>query len=139
MVEAKGEIEFLEETGVVHLKASGQMDIETILEWSSDALTLAAEKSACIFLRDVRVMQPTVSTIGVYHLLTSLREWGFTRSMRAAMVLPKSSGDSTYVKFFEAIAKNAGYTIKLFVNPEDAWEWLVSIGRFPNKPAEYNI
>jgi hypothetical protein len=59
--------------------------------------------------------------------------------MRAAMVLPKSSRDSTYVKFFEAIAKNAGYTIKLFVNPEDAWEWLVSIGRFPNKPAEYNI
>jgi hypothetical protein len=36
------------------------------------------------------------------------------------MVLPKSSRDSTFVKFFEAIARNAGYTIKLFVNLADA-------------------
>jgi hypothetical protein len=56
-----------------------------------------------------------------------------------AMVLPKSSRDSTYVNFFEAIARNAGYTINLFVNQADAWKWLVSIERFSNKPAEYNI
>jgi hypothetical protein len=61
--------------------ASGKMDIETILQWNSDALTLAAEKSACLFLHDVREMQSTVSTIGIYHLLKSLREWGFTSSM----------------------------------------------------------
>jgi hypothetical protein len=54
--------------------ASGQMDIETILQWNSDALTLAAEKSACLFLHGVREMQSTVSTIGIYHLLKSLRE-----------------------------------------------------------------
>ncbi len=42
--------------------ASGQMDIETILQSNSDALALAAEKAACLFLHDVREMQSTVST-----------------------------------------------------------------------------
>ncbi len=126
MSDPKWEMEFLEEHGVVHLTATGRMGLEEILEWSAEVFELASIKSSSVLLHDLRGMTPVMSAADIYRLPEALGELGLTHRMRVAIAVTRLSGKSSDFDFFETVARNSGFRVKLFLSRNEAWDWLVS-------------
>ncbi len=125
MAEQEWEIEFLGKYGVVNLRATGQIDLERGLQWSTEALEFASVKSSTRLLHDLREMTPAISTTDIYLLPEVLGKLGLTRRMKVAILVPNSIRKKTDFVFFETVSRNKGFRVKLFNLLDDAQNWLM--------------
>jgi hypothetical protein len=122
----KWEVEFIEEHGVVQLRATGEMGLEEIFQWSADAFELASSKASRLLLHDLREMAPALSTESIYRLPEALSALGLTRRMRVAILVSPSNVKMADFELFESVAKGSRFCIKLFLSRKDALDWLSS-------------
>lgn len=118
------EIEFVGKDGILHLKAKGVMNIDLIKQMSSQTISSAAEHGTNKYLVDFREMVPEVSTMNINDLPKILREFGTTPGSCMAMVFSPSSEKKEDFFFFETVFRNKGLRVRLFMDLNEASQWL---------------
>ena len=117
-------IEFVKEDGILHLKAEGVMNIDLIKQMSSQAIGYAVEYGTNKYLVDLRKMVPEVSTMNIHDLPKILRDFGLTLRSRIAVLFSPSSEKKEDFSFFETVSLNRGLQVRLFMDPDEALQWL---------------
>ena len=100
------------------------MRLVTIKQLSGEAIAVAPPGAVRKFLSDDRHMVPQLSTVELYELPGILEDLGLRRTDRVAVVYSTSSPKRSDFEFFEDVARNRGFTVQLFTDPEKARDWL---------------
>jgi hypothetical protein len=112
------------ERRLVRVTAQGEFEIKTGNELITKSMNIAAEHQYNI-LCDVRASRAKADLgdwfflprrLGVYKDLR-------TRSTRSALLVSPGRQENAY-RFFETVAINVGLKIKIFLEEEEALEWL---------------
>jgi hypothetical protein len=119
-------IAYWDEGKIVPVTASGVLNLALIKKASSEAIATAAQHGATKYFVDNRGMVPDVATIDIYNLPKALGELGLQRTDKVALVYSQSSPKKEDFEFFETVAANNGFSIRLFTAVEAAIEWLKS-------------
>ncbi|MBN1913856.1 MAG: hypothetical protein JW788_05580 [Candidatus Omnitrophica bacterium] len=99
----------------------GKLDHEVVKEFAKEIARVVSEHDCKRFLNDNSKVELDLSVIEIYELPGFLDTAGMDRSWKRALIVPGLSKD--YI-FFETVANNYGYTVKLFTDKESAISWL---------------
>ena len=121
-------VEYDERSNCVIGTFAGRLDMETAREYANEVMRTAAKGECRRILNDLRGAEPGFSTLDIYDLPKTLNEItqgaGPDRSWRRAVLAPKGKDVGDY-DFFETVAANQGYAIKVFVGLDKAMDWLL--------------
>jgi len=109
---------------VVRVIPEGPMRLVTIRQLSAAAIAAAPPGRPRKFLSEDRNMLPELSTVELFDLPSILERLGLERSDRIAVVYSPDSPKRSDFEFFENVAYNRGYAVKLFTDPDKARDWL---------------
>ncbi len=99
------------------------MNLETAMEYSKG---IQKEKSAhdCkLILNDMREAELNLATVDIYYLPGMLDAAGLDRSWKRAIIATNQLED---YRFFETVARNRGYQVRVFTEKNKAMNWLRS-------------
>jgi hypothetical protein len=120
------EITFCRDEGVVHITVHGTMNLQNITAMSSDALTGAASRGMSKFLLNAKSMVPEISALGICQLPLILHSHGLDRTNRVAIVYSPAARGGRDFEFFETVAVNRAFSVRVFPESKQAEEWLKS-------------
>ncbi len=107
---------------------AGRLDMESAREYAKEIAKVSADNDCARFLNDLRGAEPGFSTLDIHDLPKTLHELtegaGLDRSWRRAILAPKGKDVRDY-DFFETVAANQGYTVKVFADLDKAMDWLL--------------
>jgi hypothetical protein len=109
---------------LVHVVAQGEFNFESGGELITDARKQAAEHQYNIFC-DVRESSAKVNLADWFYLPRRLFVYRDrkTRTAKTAILIRTGSQENAY-RFFETVANNLGLRIKIFLQKEEALEWV---------------
>ena len=113
-----------QEQRLVYVIAQGEFDLDLGEQLITDARQKATENQYNI-LCDVRASRANVNLADWFFLprrLTAYKNLK-TRNITTAIVVTTGRQENVY-RFFETVAGNIGLRIKIFLDEEDALEWL---------------
>ncbi|MCP4899488.1 MAG: hypothetical protein GY906_21185 [bacterium] len=117
-------VDYCKRAETIHISASGTMDLRTITAMGSEALATASPRRPRRFLLNARDMAPDVTTAAIYQLPGILTSHGLKHGDRVAIVYRPNTEHGRNFEFFETVSVNRGYSVRVFLNVEDAWKWL---------------
>ncbi|MFC1461967.1 hypothetical protein ACFLQU_00030 [Verrucomicrobiota bacterium] len=114
----------LAKNGYLHVTAEGRRSLETALAISRDLMDACGEHSTPVVLLDARKLEGRLPTIETYRLLTlHLPKIRNTRILNKAAIVELEENEESN-SFFETVADNRGYNLRVFTSIEDASRWL---------------
>lgn len=121
-------VEYDERSDCVIGTFAGRLDKESAREYAKEIAKVSADNDCARFLNDLREAELGFSTVEIHDLPKMLNELtegaGLDRSWRRAVVGPKGKDQRDY-DFFETVAANQGYTVKVFADLDKAMDWLL--------------
>lgn len=112
------------EGDILRVTAEGTRSLDSILAMSNDILTICIEKNVNKVLIDVRALTGRLILIDAYEIPTlhfpEIRSRGVIS--HAAIVDLEEFKDS--YRFFETVAVNQGFRLRIFSDPDVAIVWL---------------
>jgi hypothetical protein len=121
---AEWSVEYLPPEHAVRTSASGQMTLVLVKQKAVDSFETAADHGTGKLLVDSREVQPRLSTMEIYKLPAVLKPLGLTGHVKVALVYSPGTLSARDFEFFETVAVNQGYNVRLFTTVEDAKHWL---------------
>lgn len=109
---------------IVRTTARGLFDRVLVTQKASETLAGGRALRGQRFLIDDREAQSALDTLQIYELPRTLEQLGLSRSALVAVVYSASSPSASDFRFFETVANNQGFHVKLFTAIEPALEWL---------------
>jgi hypothetical protein len=109
---------------LVQATAKGVLDLVLVTQKATETLQEAALHSSKRFLIDDREASLALDTLQIYELPGTLERLGLSRGARVAVVYTVTSPTAHDFQFFETVAVNQGFHVKLFTSMEPAMEWL---------------
>ena len=100
----------------------GIMDKEGQKKHAQEILKMATKHDCRCLLNDLRNATFEFSTIEIYELPRILEIEGIDHSWRRAVLVKEEQIKE--VHFFETVAVNRGYRVKIFAELNEAMEWL---------------
>jgi hypothetical protein len=116
-------VHYDQERGWVVGKFTGNLDPRALKAYAQEAVRIAAQYNCKHFLNDLREAEINFSTLELYNTPGLLSDIGIGPSWRIAVVV--SHGLQDYA-FFESVAVNRGFAVKVFFNSKEAMSWLES-------------
>lgn len=116
-------IEVLEPQGIVRTTAEGELDLVLVIRKAVETLE-AAHKGEDNFLIDDRRVKLKLSTLELYELPGVLTGLGLSKRSKVAVVHTVVNASSDDFIFFETVATNLGFRIRLFGSIDEAMIWL---------------
>lgn len=110
--------------GVLWVTAKGNRSIQTVLSMSNDILAVCVEKKVKKVLADVRALKGRLSTIEAYEIPSKHFPKMRDRNVITHNAIVDLKEFEHNYKFFENVAVNRGFNIRIFSNPNEAFEWL---------------
>lgn len=114
------------EGDVLWVTARGRRSLETVLAMSKDILAACAEKKAKRALIDVRTLEGRLATMEAFDIVEQhfpkLRD---RSAITRAAIVDLKEFEGSY-RFFEDVAVNRGFALRIFSDPDKAVEWLKS-------------
>ncbi len=109
---------------VLWVTATGTRSLETVLAMSKDILAACVEKRVKKVLTDVRGLEGRLSTLDAYEIPDQHYPQMQDRSVitHNAVVDLEEFEDS--YRFYENVALNRGFNVRLFSDPNKAMAWL---------------
>ena len=109
---------------VLWVTATGNRSLQTVLAMSKDIFAACVEKKVKKVLADVRALEGRLNMIEAFDIPDKYFPKMRNRSVitRNAIVDLKEYENS--YKFFENVAVNRGFHLRIFPNIEEALEWL---------------
>jgi hypothetical protein len=100
---------------------TGTINSETLPVYAKAVADRVSKHDCKRFLNDLRQAQLDLSTIEIYEIPGVLEVAGIDKTWRRAIV---ASRDLEDYRFFQAIAFNRGYTVRVFTELDAAKHWL---------------
>lgn len=109
---------------VLHVKSVGIRTIETVLAMSGDIMHACAQQGTVKVLVDVRALEGRLPTIDAYQVPNSLfSEIRDREIIQKCAIVDLKEFENSY-RFFENVAVNRGYNLRIFSDVNDAIKWL---------------
>jgi len=99
----------------------GGLNLKALKTYADEVVRVATKYNCKRFLNDLRAAETHLCTVEFYDALRILSESGIGQSWKRAIVVLNNLED---FEFFETVAANRGFMVKVFVNPDDAMNWL---------------
>jgi len=120
------EIRIVSRDSLVQIKISGPITPELVDEICPGVSTAAREYDCKRILADLQGATKHLSTLEKYHLASRLCYFGFRRTVSIAVIYSQSDSEND---FFETVARNLGYRVRIFRNMKEAKDWLMGSGQ----------
>jgi hypothetical protein len=111
-------------TDVVRATAKGSLDLVLVTQKAIETLSQATTDSSQRFLIDDREANLALDTLEIYALPQTLARLGLRRDAMVAVVYTETSPTAADFQFFETVARNQGFRVKVFTAIEPAVQWL---------------
>ena len=117
------EIKYLEDKNVVLVTTSGiyelQADVDTVKEIKAQFEAHHCDR----VLVDHRATQVIMKTMPAYNRADLYKRLGFDYSQKAALVFKELQDD---ILFYETVCRNQGVNLRVFVDYDEALDWLIT-------------
>jgi len=120
------EIRIVSRDSLVQIKISGSITPELVAEICPGVSTAAREHDCKRILADLRGATRHLSTLKKYQLASRLGSFGFKRTINIAVIYSQSDSEDD---FFETVAVNNGYRVRIFRDMKEAKDWLMGSGQ----------
>jgi len=114
---------------------SGEMSLEAVDEYAAAVSAESARHTCKLFMNDMRNAKLAFSATEIYRLPGILDAAGFDRTWKRAVVALDYLPD---YRFFETVARNRGYQVRIFQNVDEAIDWLTK-GKQTERPADFSL
>ena len=115
------DIHYDQEYNCIKGSYNGNINLEAIKEYAKEIKKTVSKHNCKHFFNDLRKANLDLSTMHIYNIPNLLIQLGIDHSWRIAIVVLKDSEDYS---FFETVAVNRGHIVKLFMDPDEAMNWL---------------
>ena len=124
-------------TGIVIVLYTGHVTSVELREAGSERVRLQKETGATSVLVDTSATEKLFArTMDIYQIPTELYiEKGATRQCRISVVLPTPKKAREGALFFETVARNRGWPVKVFEEHQDAVDWLLDSALYKRQDA----
>jgi hypothetical protein len=102
---------------------AGKLNEASAEEYMKTFVEMASEHDCKFILNDLREAELDLNTFQLYVLPAVLDAAGIDRSWIRAIVMPIQLKQLADFRFFETVAINRGYQVKLFTDPDEAKNW----------------
>lgn len=118
-------ITYDEQFQILHVLHSGRFHLEAYKAAASQLVESMQLHDCTRVLIDQSQLINLASTLEIYNLPETLVAEGVDRSIRCALLPPENDKNSLeHVQFFETVAQNQGFRVKIFQQQEEAITWL---------------
>jgi hypothetical protein len=119
-------IEYQEDMDIIRIENSGKVSLKEIQDQTIRGLELVREYNCKRCLSDCSAMQSELNTIEIHRIVTLYNDITMPHSIRIAVLLPTELTQQTRddFQFYETIAVNQGYQVRLFTSRQMALDWL---------------
>ncbi len=119
-------VEYLSEDHIIFTQFTGKVDLTQLHEGGMEILRVAQRENCLRTLTDFREAVLTVSVLQIFNLPGELLEMANAagikiHSVKRAIV---SAKDRTGLEFYETVSRNRGHYTRLFLDIEEAKQWL---------------
>jgi len=118
------ELTIEKKANVLWVTATGTRSLETVLAMSRDIVAACVENEISKVLVDVRALKGRLSTMEAYEIpdkhFPTIRD----RSVITQSAIIDLKEFEHRYRFFEDVAVNRGFTLRVFSDPAEAVEWL---------------
>ena len=121
-------VECLRERGVAVVKLEGAMTEEDLRRMAGKLFEEAGECGLQKFLVDDRHNKPVLPTATIFKLPALFGSLGLRRGEPVALVHLEKAERHEDWRFFETVAYNEGFNVKLFSDMDQALQWLAHGG-----------
>ena len=124
-------ISYNPETGIVETRVQGNLNITLAKEISAEAMQIAVEEGSKLFLNDFSNASIEMSVTQIYKLPEIISNVAESMGVnarelkRANIFSPISFPDTGSEKFAEDVKRNRGFTVRNFLDGEEAKKWLL--------------
>lgn len=106
---------------VIVIEFNGAVNREVIFQYVETVLSFKSEFAGIRILMDLRQAIFDFSTVELYYLPEILSDRGLKKSYRTALLV---AGHFEDFHFYETVAINRGFQVKIFMDYIQAVEWL---------------
>ncbi|MBK8784617.1 MAG: hypothetical protein IPO22_23105 [Anaerolineales bacterium] len=119
-------VEYLPEDNIIYTQFTGKVDLTQLHEGGAEIIRVALRENCQRTLTDFREADLTVSVLQIFNLPGELVEMAKAaginiHTVKRAVV---SAKDRTGLEFYETVSRNRGHHTKLFLDFEEAKQWL---------------
>lgn len=100
-----------------------------LMEAVLECLAAARRIGTPNFFADCTALLPGQSAFDIYHLVQGYEALGVERTMREAVLVPAGTATEQDLAFYETVASNRGYCVRVFVDRDQALGWLLEADR----------
>ena len=118
------DVEYVADTHIVVISGSGRLSSRDAPRLVEQAALLMNENGATHFLCDYSDAVGEATTLGIHDLPEFQEKVGTPKSVKIALVLPRTGHKLGDFLFYETVCRNRGYNCKTFKSREDAVKWL---------------
>lgn len=109
---------------VLWVTATGMRSLETVISMSKDIMAACAEQKVRRVLIDVRELKERMKMGEIYEISDKYFPKIRDRSVITHSAIVDLKEFEHEYKFFETVAMNRGFNLRLFSDPDEAVEWL---------------
>lgn len=119
----KFELDYIEEDKIVFVKASGELNVESEEELRNDVIEFTRKHNCLKVLIDYKELSKIdMEIFEIYEIPKKYVEQELSRDLKIAILFKVDEKEK--FSFYETTAFNRGYKVKLFLELEDAKNWL---------------
>lgn len=105
---------------------SGVLSKDDLQQSTTEAIELQHKHGAYRVMVDAKNLESVNSVTDLYGLPKQYVEQGASHSTRIALVMPESESARKFVRFYENVCINRGWTVRSFESHGEAEKWLSS-------------
>ena len=117
-------IELIDEYQIIETIYVGGIPGDELQAAALANLEMSREKNTWLFLGDCTKAESGQSLFDIYQLVAFFESVNLPHDMKEAIVLPISSEAVSDLQFYETVAQNRGYNVRVFNNRTEAVGWL---------------
>jgi hypothetical protein len=117
-------VRYIEEPNVVETRYSGRLTTDELREVVVATYELAQARGTHLFLGDCSELGAPDSLLDIYSLVKFYETLPVDAGAKEALVLPAAQAVQHDLGFYETVAQNRGFNVRLFTDWEQALAWL---------------
>lgn len=120
-------VSLLESAPIVLTEYVGRLRPAEVREAAMASIALGKEHGILRYLGDCRLLPvETGAVLDIYELVELFESMGLDRRMREALVIAGPARPREDLDFYETVAKNRGFNVRIFDDMEAARAWLMA-------------
>jgi hypothetical protein len=119
-------VAYLEHDQIVETSYVGVPSIEELQAIALETLVVAKEKNTRRLLGNCAGLEQKGTELDIYSLIQFFESLPIDRQIKEAMLLPPTRGTAPDIEFYETVARNRGFNVRIFFDRQEAINWLTA-------------